>query len=110
MHVRVRSIHVPLTAAMKQHIETVLSSVRWLNAPQSAVRVRLRDLNGPKGGRDQEALVVGVVGGTTLAARAVDADAYLALSRAIERIDRRARARRARNGAPRSASPRPPSR
>ena len=101
MHVRVRSIHVPLTAAMQQHIETVLSTVRWINDPASAVRVRLRDLNGPKGGRDQEALVVGKLDGRTLTARAVDSDAYLALSKAIERIDRRARSRRDRSGAPR---------
>jgi ribosome-associated translation inhibitor RaiA len=98
MPVRIQSVHVPLTAAMRSHVERALSLLDAREDSSTDVRVRLRDLNGPKGGRDQEVLVVHRARGRTLTARAVDADAYVALSTAIERVARRERARARRAG------------
>jgi putative sigma-54 modulation protein len=98
MPVRIQSVHVPLTAAMRLHVERALSMLDSREDPSSDVRVRLRDLNGPRGGRDQEVLVVRRTGGKTLTARAVDADAYAAFTMAIERVARRERARARRSG------------
>ena len=92
MRLRVRSMHVPLTEAMRLHIERVVASLAR-GDKTSSVRVRLRDLNGPRGGVDQEALVVHHARGRTLAARAVDSDAYVALSTALERAFRQQHAR-----------------
>jgi ribosomal subunit interface protein len=99
MRIWIRSIHVPVTEAMRHHIERALSASLQRRAHElGEVRVRLRDLNGPKGGVDQEVLVIGHARGRTLSARAVDSDAYVALTSAIERVARRLSTRGRRHG------------
>ena len=95
MRVTVRLVDVSTTHAIKQYIErVVLAAFDRIGDQVHELEVRLKDLNGPKGGMDQEVLVLGRVSGRTLAVRAVEDDAYRALHTAITRMARRVRSRR----------------
>lgn len=68
----------------------------------ASVQVRLADVNGPRGGVDKHCVVE--VGGPTMApiiVRERDADLYIAIDRAADRIDRATARRIARRRAPR---------
>jgi putative sigma-54 modulation protein len=95
MRVTIRTVDVRATEALKQHVQQVVSAAfDRIGDHVHELEVRLRDLNGPKGGVDQEVVVLGRLAGKTLAVRAVEADAYHALRSAITRMARRVRARR----------------
>ena len=93
----------PQAAGLRQlavsRLQFVLRRVRWL-VPRAIVR--LSDLNGPRGGVDKHCVVE--VGGPTMApiiVRERDADLYVAIDRAADRIDRATGRRIARRRAPR---------
>lgn len=53
------------------------------------VQVRLLDVNGPRGGEDKQCVfVVDVVGAPPVVIREHDADAYVVVDRAADRVDR----------------------
>lgn len=97
MRVRIRTVDVSTTEALRRFAEhVVLSTFHRMGDAVRELEVRLRDLNGPKGGVDQEVLVIGRMSGQTLAVRVVEADAYQALRSGIALMAKRVRARRAR--------------
>jgi putative sigma-54 modulation protein len=99
MRVLFRSISVAPTKAMAEHVErTVSSAMAHRREPHLTVHVRLRDLNGPKGGADQEVVVIERSASSARVARAVSEDAYVAVSLAVERLNRQGRAARRTRG------------
>jgi ribosomal subunit interface protein len=81
---------IPLTQAIQAYAQRRLKSALGRYEPLLAsVRVRLADVNGPRGGIDKHCVVE--VAGPTMApiiVRERDADLYVAIDRAADRIDR----------------------
>ena len=93
MTFEVRGHHLPLSNALKRHAERRLAFAlrrfdRWIGG----VKVRISDVNGPRGGVDKfcqitaEMVPTGVV-----RVEASDADAYVVIDRAADRLEQTVR-------------------
>jgi putative sigma-54 modulation protein len=59
MKVNLRGVHLTLTEALKQHVQSHLVGPiqRIYDSEAAELEIHLRDTNGPKGGRDKECSV-----------------------------------------------------
>jgi ribosomal subunit interface protein len=96
------AIHSPsfnLSAALQAHtIERLRQALAHARHRVRSVTVRLRDLNGPRGGVDKQCgIQVAIDGMGEVVAAERDHDLYAAIARAAERIGRNVERRIARN-------------
>ena len=87
MQVRMVSHDFSITSALRDYLER---RVNFAFSPVrdqiSEVAVRLRDLNGPRGGRDMMCqIVVGLPGGSEIIIKDVREDLYAAIDSAVRR-------------------------
>ena len=91
MDTEIRILNVDLTGALQSHIERRLrSSLGCFGGRVGRVRVRLTDVNGPRGGPDKSCHISAELlpSGVTLLQQATDANLYAAIGRATEGIRR----------------------
>ncbi|WP_169927945.1 HPF/RaiA family ribosome-associated protein [Labilithrix luteola] len=88
MQVTVRS-NVALSDALATHIENKLGlALNRFRERIGAVTVRFIDVNGPRGGVDKRCRVmVEIPGHKSVVVEAIDADGYVAITRAASRLD-----------------------
>lgn len=98
MHVEAQAHEFSLTAALRHFVERRVRFAlgRYRDAVR-AVQVRLRDVNGPRGGADKLCLLqVELAGQRPLVIRDSDTDLYRAIGRAARRADQQVARRLAR--------------
>lgn len=88
MQVTVRS-NVALSDALDVHIANKLGlALNRFRERIGAVTVRFIDVNGPRGGVDKRCrMMVEIPGHKAVVVEAIDADAYVAITRAASRLD-----------------------
>lgn len=87
--VELRSWNVPISEAMREHVERRLDfALRRFAHHVERITVRLVDVNGPKGGVDKRCrIVVQLARAPRVIVEAIDSDAYAAISQASIRAD-----------------------
>lgn len=90
MNIDIRTRGFSLTPGLRAHVERRLELALDRHLERIArVRVRIGDVNGPRGGEDKRCRIeVALRGGGTLRATVVDADAYAAIGAAAHRVAR----------------------
>jgi putative sigma-54 modulation protein len=91
MDTEIRILNIDLTGALQSYIERRLrSSLGCFGGRVGRVRVRLTDVNGPRGGPDKSCHISAELlpSGLTLLQQATDANLYAAIGRATEGIGR----------------------
>lgn len=88
MNVRMHSSTVPLSLGLRQHIERKLAqALGHMSHIVQSIRVTLEDVNGRRGGNDKMCKVlVTIPHGRTIVCRSLSADAYQAISDALDRV------------------------
>lgn len=79
-----------LTEALHEHVarRATFALARHAHTIKQ-VQVRLSDINGPRGGEDKQCVfLVELVGSPPVVIRERDADAYVVIDRAADRVDR----------------------
>ena len=92
MEVRLVARDVAFSPSLKGHVERRLDfALTQVRQKVSRIVIRLRDLNGPRGGRDKVCHVSVVMPGhPEIVIREVQEDMYFAIDRAIKRAAHRA--------------------
>jgi ribosomal subunit interface protein len=90
MKIDIHAIGFELTDALREHIERRLKfSLSWASHTVRTVTVRLSDINGPRGGNDKRCRIqIPFAGGTSSVIEDTEADLYVAIDRAADRIER----------------------
>lgn len=91
MDMEIRILSIDLTGALQSHIERRLrSSLGRFGGRVGRARVRITDVNGPRGGPDKSCQISAELlpSGVTLLQEATDANLYAAIGRATEGIGR----------------------
>ena len=90
MQIDIKSHGFPLTDALRSHVQRRLRfNLSGFDKPIRRVVVRLRDINGPKGGRDKRCrLQLVLVGLPDLLIEDTETDLYVAIDRASDRAGR----------------------
>jgi ribosomal subunit interface protein len=90
MRLSVRTLGMEATDAIRDHVERrVRFAVGRFGHRLEEVSVRLGDANGPRGGTDKTCRVVATLGGTgQVVVEDADADLYVAVDRATNRLGR----------------------
>jgi putative sigma-54 modulation protein len=91
MKIDIRSSNLPRSESLHAHIERKLAFALGRFADRiRVVHVRVRDLNGPRGGIDKLCrMVLFVAPRSSLVVEATDADAYAAVSQAALKLQER---------------------
>jgi putative sigma-54 modulation protein len=84
-----RSSNLPISEALREHIERKLDfAIRRFAGRVTRVVVRLVDVNGPRGGPDKRCRIIAHLSPTgSISVEATDGDAYAAASQAAARLD-----------------------
>jgi ribosomal subunit interface protein len=90
MRIDIFSRGIPLTEAIRAHTQQRLTHALNQHADHvGTVKVQIQDINGPRGGRDKECLVmVGLLPSKSLVIKEVHSDLYVAVSLAADRVKR----------------------
>lgn len=90
MQIQIHTHQFDLTEAIEQHIEQkVAFALGWSPEGLKKIQFRLADINGPRGGIDKSCQVILTFKGKkNLIVEDVQADLYLAIDRALERVSR----------------------
>jgi len=90
MQIDIKTHGFPLTDALRSHAQRrLLYALSGFDEQIQRVVVRLRDINGPKGGRDKLCrLQLVLTGRPDLVVEDVEADLYVAIDRASDRAGR----------------------
>ena len=92
MNTDIRARHVELSDELRAHAERRLrSALKRLDRPILRVRMWLTDLNGPKGGVDKHCRIEVAGRAGTVVVEDTNADAYVVIDLATERVRRAAR-------------------
>lgn len=94
MKVYLRGVQLELTDAMKAHVQKHLVEPieHFYDSEAAEMEVHLRDVNGPKGGRDMECSVsVRVPHGQTIHVTEVSDDIYKSIDLARDRVEKAAK-------------------
>lgn len=91
MMIDLRSSNLPISEALREHVERRLDfAFRRVARHVSRIVVRLVDVNGPKGGHDKRCRMIAHLPRTgSVVVEATDADIYAAASQAAIRLDER---------------------
>ena len=90
MRIEIQGLGFPLTAPLLEHTDRRLrSAVTRIGDRIKRVVVRLRDINGPRGGEDKHCtILVVLVGAPPVVIEDAGADLYTVIDRAAERAGR----------------------
>lgn len=90
MHIDIRARGFELTEGLRQHTERRLSfALGWASYDVRKVAVRLFDINGPRGGEDKCCRIQVILPKTQdVVIEDTEADLYVAIDRAAERVER----------------------
>lgn len=90
MHIEIRGVDMEPTGAIRDHVSRRLAfALSRYTGRLREVEVRLRDVNGPKGGLDKVCRIKATLTGLpTLVVEAADADLYAAVDLAADRAGR----------------------
>lgn len=94
MKVNVRGVQLELTEAMKAHVQAHLVEPieHFYDSEAAEMEIHLRDVNGPKGGRDMECSVtVRVPRGQSIHVTEVSDDIYKSIDLARDRVEKAAK-------------------
>ncbi len=85
----VRGHHLPLSNALKRYAERRLTfALRRFDRSIGPVRVRISDINGPRGGVDKSCqIMLEMVPTGVVRVEATDSDAYVVIDRAADRLE-----------------------
>lgn len=88
MQADIRAFNFTLTQAIQQHVLNRLSAaVGHIHDRIANARVRVNDLNGPRGGLDKRCQVhLSLVGRGTIVIEQIDCDLYAAIDKATARL------------------------
>lgn len=89
MKIDIRASGFELTDALREHTELRLRfSLSWAGHTVRTVTVHLSDINGPRGGKDKRCRIqIPFAGGTSSVIEDTEADLYVAIDRAADRIE-----------------------
>jgi len=90
MHFDIRTQGFDLTAGLREHAERRLTfALDRARHDIGKVNMRLSDINGPRGGRDKRCLVrIAIPRAREVVVEDTDTDLYVAIDRAVDRIER----------------------
>ncbi len=90
MHIDIQARGFELTDGLREHTMRRLSfATDWARDEVRRVTVRLSDINGPRGGEDKRCLIqIPLAGRTDIVIDELDSDLYVAIDKAIGRIER----------------------
>jgi putative sigma-54 modulation protein len=90
MHIDIQARGFELTNGLREHTMRRLSfATDWARDEVRRVTVRLSDINGPRGGEDKRCLIqIPLAGKTDIVIDELDSDLYVAIDKAIGRIER----------------------
>jgi ribosomal subunit interface protein len=92
MNIEVRTSNIPISEALQLHIRRKIDlALRRFEDRVEHVLVRLVDVNGPKGGSDKQCRIVARLPRSlpSVVVTATDGDPYVAVSRAVSRLQGR---------------------
>ncbi len=90
MKVNLRGVHLELSEALKQHVDSHLVDPisRFFDSEAAELEIHLRDNNGPKGGRDKECSVtMRIPRGQAVHVTEVSEDIYKSIDLARDRLE-----------------------
>jgi ribosomal subunit interface protein len=90
MHIDIQARGFELTDGLREHTMRRLSfATDWARDEVRRVTVRLSDINGPRGGEDKRCLIqIPLAGRADIVIDELDSDLYVAIDKAIDRIER----------------------
>jgi len=90
MHIHIQARGFDLTGGLREHVERRLQfALGWADAQLRRVSVRLSDENGPRGGEDKRCRIqIAFPGAASVVVDDTEADLYVAIDRAADRIGR----------------------
>ncbi|MEO8838010.1 MAG: HPF/RaiA family ribosome-associated protein [Herbaspirillum sp.] len=88
MQIVIQARGFTLTASLRKYIERrIRFALDWAKYHVRKVSVRLSDLNGPRGGEDKRCHIqVAIPGGANVVIEDIQADLYVAIDRAADRV------------------------
>lgn len=90
MNINIQAQGFPLTEGLREHTRKRLQfALGSVSREVRQINVSLHDVNGPRGGKDKRCRIqIPITGGRDIVIEDMDADLYLAISRAAERAER----------------------
>ena len=90
MRIEIQTRGFELTAGLREHAERRLQfALSWAGSEVRAVRVSLFDVNGPRGGNDKRCRIqIPLSGSPNVVVEDAEADLYVAIDRAADRVER----------------------
>lgn len=90
MRINIQARGFELTESLRQHTERRLQfAIDWASDEVRTVKVRFSDVNGPRGGNDKCCMIqIPIAGQHDVVIKDIEADLYVAIDRAAERIER----------------------
>jgi putative sigma-54 modulation protein len=90
MRINIQTKGFELTDGLRQHTERRLHfAIDWASDEIRAVKVRFSDINGPRGGNDKRCIIqIPIAGQRDVVVEDTEADLYVAIDRAADRIER----------------------
>ncbi|WP_295757186.1 HPF/RaiA family ribosome-associated protein [Undibacterium sp.] len=89
MRINIQARGFELTEALRLHTERRLQfAIDWASDEVRTVKVRFSDINGPRGGNDKCCTIqIPIVGHADLIIKDIEADLYVAIDKAADRIE-----------------------
>jgi putative sigma-54 modulation protein len=90
MRINIQARGFELTDGLRQHTERRLQfAIDWAGDEVRTVKVRFSDINGPRGGNDKRCSIqIPIAGQRDVMVEDTEADLYVAIDRAADRIER----------------------
>ena len=90
MRINIQARGFELTEGLRQHTERRLQfAIDWASDEVRTVKVRFSDINGPRGGQDKCCTIqIPIAGQRDVIIKDTEADLYVAIDRAADRIER----------------------
>ena len=90
MRIEIQTRGFELTEGLREHAERRLQfALSWAASEVRAVRVCLFDVNGPRGGNDKRCRIqIPLSGSPNVVVEDAEADLYVAIDRAADRVER----------------------
>jgi len=90
VNINIQARGFDLTEGLREHTRKRLQfALGWANHEVRSITVCLSDVNGPRGGNDKRCRIqIPLAGSRDVVIEDVDADLYVAINRAAERIER----------------------
>ena len=90
MQIDIQARGFDLTDGIREHTKKRLGfAIDWAQDDVREIKIRLSDVNGPRGGEDKRCLIqIPMIGKSSIVIEDVESDLYLAIDKAIHRMER----------------------